>query len=195
MNTVLTQVLKEFVSESWYFPQIRVVDAVEILIITFLFYQIILWIKNTKAWMLLRGILVVALFILVAAVFKMYTILWIAQNSLPVMATAVVIIFQGVPVVAHIFKYRFDDAQRAAMLAAAADAGALGVEVRYTTYTPEQTEIAQALAARFGLAPSGGSDYHGLRKPDIALGSGRGGLRVPYAYLAGLKALAGHECV
>ena len=94
MNTVLTQVLKEFVSESWYFPQIRVVDAVEILIITFLFYQIILWIKNTKAWMLLRGILVVALFILVAAVFKMYTILWIAQNSLPVMATAVVIIFQ-----------------------------------------------------------------------------------------------------
>ena len=94
MNTVLTQVLKEFVSESWYFPQIRVVDAVEILIITFLFYQIILWIKNTKAWMLLRGILVVALFILVAAVFKMYTILLIAQNSLPVMATAVVIIFQ-----------------------------------------------------------------------------------------------------
>ena len=94
MNTVLTQVLKEFVSESWYFPQIRVVDAVEILIITFLFYQIILWIKNTKAWMLLRGILVVALFILVAAVFKMYTILWIAQNSLPVMATAVVISFQ-----------------------------------------------------------------------------------------------------
>ena len=95
MNTVLTQVLKEFVSESWYFPQIRVVDAVEILIITFLFYQIILWIKNTKAWMLLRGILVGALlFILVAAFFKMYTILWIAQNSLPVMATAVVIIFQ-----------------------------------------------------------------------------------------------------
>ena len=94
MNTVLTQVLKEFVSESWYFPQIRVVDAVEILIITFLFYQIILWIKNTKAWMLLRGILVVALFILVAAVFKMYTGLLIAQNSLPVMGTAVVIIFQ-----------------------------------------------------------------------------------------------------
>ncbi len=56
----------------------------------------------------------------------------------------------------------------------------------------EVTAAAQALAARFGLAPSGGSDYHGLRKPDIALGSGRGGLRVPYAWLAGLKALAGH---
>lgn len=101
----------------------------------------------------------------------------------------------GVPVVAHIFKYRFDDAQRTAMLAAAADAGALGVEVRYTTYTPAQAAAAQALAARFGLAPSGGSDYHGLRKPDIALGSGRGDLCVPYAYLAGLKALAGRSRV
>ena len=94
MNSVLTQFLKRFVSESWYFPQIRVVDIVEILIIAFLFYQIILWIKNTKAWMLLRGILVLVVFILIAAIFKMYTILWIAQNSLPVLATAVVIIFQ-----------------------------------------------------------------------------------------------------
>ena len=101
----------------------------------------------------------------------------------------------GVPVVAHLFKYRFDDAQRTAMLSAAADAGALGLEVRYTTYTPEQTAAAQALAERFGLAPSGGSDYHGLRKPDIALGSGRGDLCVPYAYLAGVKTLAGRGCV
>ena len=54
----------------------------------------------------------------------------------------------GVPVVAHLFKYRFDDAQRTALLAAAADAGALGLEVRYTTYTPEQTAAAQALALR-----------------------------------------------
>ena len=101
----------------------------------------------------------------------------------------------GVPVVAHLFKYRFDDAQRTALLAAAADAGALGLEVRYTTYTPEQTAAAQALAGHFGLVPTGGSDYHGLRKPDIALGSGRGDLCVPYAYLAGVKTLAGRGCV
>ena len=100
----------------------------------------------------------------------------------------------GVPVVAHLFKYRFDDAQRTAMLTAAADAGALGLEVRYTTYTPGQAAAAQALAGRFGLVPTGGSDYHGLRKPDIALGSGRGDLCVPYAYLAGVKALAGRGC-
>ena len=57
-------------------------------------YQIILWIKNTKAWMLLKGIMVLVGFILVAAIFRMYVILWIADTLLPVMATAVVIIFQ-----------------------------------------------------------------------------------------------------
>lgn len=68
--------------------------------------------------------------------------------------------------------------------------GALGLEVRYTTYTPEQTAAAQALAGTSVSCQTGGSDYHGLRKPDIALGSGRGDLCVPYAYLAGVNALA-----
>ena len=69
--------------------------------------------------------------------------------------------------------------------------GALGVEVHYTTYTPEQTAAAQALAERFGLAPSGGSDYHGLRKPDIAPRLRPGRAARADAWLAGLKALAG----
>ena len=80
--------------EGFYFPEIRFVDIIEIIIIAFLIYQIILWIKNTKAWMLLKGIMVLVGFILVAAIFRMYVILWIADTLLPVMATAVVIIFQ-----------------------------------------------------------------------------------------------------
>ena len=89
------ELIKTFADKYFaHVPSLRITDIVEILIISFLVYHIMVWIKNTKAWMLLRGILVVALFILVAAIFKMYTILWIAQNSLPVMATAVVIIFQ-----------------------------------------------------------------------------------------------------
>lgn len=77
-----------------YMPEVRFVDLLEIIIIAFLIYQLILWIKNTKAWMLLKGILVLAGFILFAAIFRMYTILWIAENLLPVMATAAVIVFQ-----------------------------------------------------------------------------------------------------
>lgn len=94
MKNAITRFLDGYFSGGLYLPDIRIVDIVEIVIIAFLVYQIILWIKNTKAWMLLKGILVLALFILMAAIFKMYTILWIAKNTLPVMATAAVIIFQ-----------------------------------------------------------------------------------------------------
>ena len=77
-----------------YFPKIQVTDVVEIIIIAFLVYQLMVWIKHTKAWMLLRGIIVLLVFILLAAIFKMHTILWIATNSISVLATAAVVVFQ-----------------------------------------------------------------------------------------------------
>ena len=61
--------------DDWYFPSIHFTDILEILIITVIVYEIMLWIKNTKAWMLLRGLLTLGAFILVAAIFKMHTIL------------------------------------------------------------------------------------------------------------------------
>ena len=79
---------------SLYLPNIQITDIVEVLILTFLIYQIMVWIKNTKAWMLLRGILVLAVFILLAAIFNMHTILFIAENLVTVMATAAVVVFQ-----------------------------------------------------------------------------------------------------
>lgn len=73
---------------------IRWADIVEIIILSFLLYHILLWIKNTKAWSLLKGILVIGAFILVAAYFDMNTILWIVQNMFSVAVTAVVVILQ-----------------------------------------------------------------------------------------------------
>lgn len=78
----------------WYMPDVKVTDIIEIMIIAFLVYQVIVWIKNTKAWMLMKGIAVLAVFILLAAVFKMNTILWLAKNSISVLATAAIIVFQ-----------------------------------------------------------------------------------------------------
>ena len=75
-------------------PKITMTDVVEILIITFLFYYMLVWIKNTREWVLLKGIMVILLFVLVAAVFQMNTIIWIAKNTLSVAITAIVIIFQ-----------------------------------------------------------------------------------------------------
>lgn len=70
------------------------IDFVEIFIISFLIYQVLLWIKNTRAWMLLRGILVILIFVAVAAIFQMSTILWIAERTLSVGIVALVVIFQ-----------------------------------------------------------------------------------------------------
>ncbi|MDR2889044.1 MAG: diadenylate cyclase CdaA [Lachnospiraceae bacterium] len=69
-------------------------DIVEILIISFLAYNVMVWIKNTRAWSLLKGIVVIAVFILIAVLFRMNTILWIARNITVVAVTAVIVILQ-----------------------------------------------------------------------------------------------------
>lgn len=70
------------------------IDFIEILIIAFLFYHILLWIKSTKAWNLFKGIIVILLFVLVSVIFQMNTILWLAERTLNVGLIALVIIFQ-----------------------------------------------------------------------------------------------------
>ena len=77
-----------------YFPKIQIMDIIEILIITVIVYEIMLWIKNTKAWMLLRGIIMLGVFILVAWIFQMHTILFLAAQSINVLAIAAVVVFQ-----------------------------------------------------------------------------------------------------
>lgn len=93
MEQRITQFLTKYV-KGWYFPEMRITDVVEIIIITFLVYQIVVWIKNTKAWMLLKGITVLSIFILLAFIFQMHTILWLAESAVTVMATAAVVVFQ-----------------------------------------------------------------------------------------------------
>lgn len=77
-----------------YLPEVRVIDIIEIVIVAFLVYKIMVWIKNTKAWMLLRGIIVLGLFILIAAILRMHTVMWLARNSITVLATAGIVVFQ-----------------------------------------------------------------------------------------------------
>lgn len=80
-----------------YLPRISyitVFDVLEILIIAFLIYHILIWIKNTRAWSLLKGILVIAVFILLATAFQMNTILWIVNKLFTVALIAIVVILQ-----------------------------------------------------------------------------------------------------
>ncbi len=75
-------------------PVITVIDIVEIIIIAFLFYTVLVWIKSTRAWMLFKGLTVILVFVLAAAIFQMSTILWLAEKTLNVGVIALVIIFQ-----------------------------------------------------------------------------------------------------
>ena len=71
------------------FPKIGIIDIIQIALIAFFVYQFMVWIKYTHAYTLLKGILVVLLFILIAYIFKMNTILWIFTRIV-----GVIVIFQ-----------------------------------------------------------------------------------------------------
>lgn len=89
---VLTDFFKKITG--WYLPQVKISDIVEIIIIAILIYYVMVWIKDTRAWMLLKGILVVAAFTLFAVLFQLKTILWIERSIINVGIIAIVIIFQ-----------------------------------------------------------------------------------------------------
>ena len=73
--------------------KIGVIDIIEILIISVLFYHILLWIKTTRAWNLFKGLIIILLFVLVAALFQMDTILWLAEKLFNIGLVALVVIF------------------------------------------------------------------------------------------------------
>ncbi len=59
--------------------------------------------------------------------------------------------------------------------------GLQGVECYYSEHDPAFTQFLIEMCRSLGLAVTGGSDYHGKAKPHIALGRGRGDLRIPYS--------------
>ena len=77
-----------------HIPSIIWTDVVEVFIIAFLLYHIMLWIKNTRAWALLKGLLVIGAFVLIAVFFKMNTFLWIVTNLFSIAAIAIVVVLQ-----------------------------------------------------------------------------------------------------
>lgn len=81
---------------SWlsFVPRISIRNMVEIAIIAFLVYEVLVWIKNTRAWNLLKGLLVILVFGIVASIFQLDTILLILEKTATIAVTALMIIFQ-----------------------------------------------------------------------------------------------------
>ena len=87
----------------------------------------------------------------------------------------------GIPVLAHpgLLNCKSDD-QFDKLIAGLKEMGIQGVEVLYSEHTPEQTRLFTDLARHHNLIMTGGTDFHGAIQPEIALGTGKGNLFVPY---------------
>lgn len=75
-------------------PKINFSDIIEICILAFLIYHVVKWVKNTRAWSLVKGLVVIMIFWLVAIVFDLNVVIWIIKNTINVGIIAIVIIFQ-----------------------------------------------------------------------------------------------------
>ena len=86
--------LFDFNRTSLHMPSVRIPDILEIIIIAFLVYHILVWAKDTRLWSLLKGVIVILVFILIAALFNMSTIIWIVERVVGIAFIAIVVILQ-----------------------------------------------------------------------------------------------------
>ena len=89
--------LKEFFSKAMMWmriPGIDIIDVLEIIIIAFIVYNVVKWVRSTRAWMPVKGLMILLVFWLIASILKMDVILWIFYNTIGVGITAIIIVFQ-----------------------------------------------------------------------------------------------------
>ncbi len=89
----VTGAIDEYIS-SLHMPTISPIDVIEIVILSFLIYYLLAWIRNTRAWALFKGMIVILVFLLIAVMFEMTTILWLVEHALSTMVIALVVVLQ-----------------------------------------------------------------------------------------------------
>lgn len=110
------------------------------------------------------------------------------EKVTPVQAVELIRKVGGIPILAHPVLYRMGKDALQQLVSLLTEAGLMGIEVIYSTYTAAETRDMQRLAERNGLLPSGGSDFHGDCKPGLELGTGyHGKLFVPAEFWERLK--------
>lgn len=105
----------------------------------------------------------------------------------PKEAISMILEADGFPAVAHPLQYKLGWAKTAELISFLKDLGIKGVEVYYSSHNQYESSRLKEIAKLYSLLPTGGSDFHGANKPDIDMGSGRGGLRVSDLLLDDIK--------
>lgn len=91
---MFSETLANFSFATSYMPNIGWRDVIDILIVAFVIYKIIFWIKETRAWTLFKGIFVIIIFSVLAVALQLNTIVWILSNAVSVGIIAVIVVFQ-----------------------------------------------------------------------------------------------------
>lgn len=106
------------------------------------------------------------------------------EEALPLITAA-----GGIPILAHPMLYNLGYAQVEELIQYLIPLGLKGIEAYHSSNNSSQSDKLRSLAIKYNLVVSGGSDFHGANKPDIELGTGRGGLRVTEHILDRIKTL------
>ncbi len=111
------------------------------------------------------------------------------EEITPVDAIRMILTHHGIPVLAHPLLYSLTKKQLEALVGELKEAGLKGMEAVYVLNKGSDEAHMRALAKKYGLLVTGGSDFHGANKPDISLGTGlKHNLEIPYSLLETLKA-------
>lgn len=115
------------------------------------------------------------------------------EKVTPVQAVDLILKSGGVPVLAHPPLYHMGNDRLDTLTASLKEAGLMGIESFYSTYTNQDERDMLRLADKYDLLLSGGSDFHGVNKPGLNLGCGYGKLFVPEDLLLKIKAALPRE--
>lgn len=113
------------------------------------------------------------------------------EKVTPTDAVRIILAAKGVPVLAHPILYNLRDIELRGLVMQMKEAGLVGIEAIYSTYSPEDERYIRRIAKDYDLQISGGSDFHGSNKPGIDLGTGFGSLFVPEDVLERLRIFKG----
>lgn len=109
------------------------------------------------------------------------------EKITPAQAVSLILEAGGIPILAHPVLYHMTKTQLETLVRELKAAGLVGIEAVYSTYSSADEREIKALAAKFGLCISGGSDFHGTAKPGLDLASGYGRLMIPEEILTNLR--------
>ncbi|MCI7066758.1 MAG: diadenylate cyclase CdaA [Butyrivibrio crossotus] len=92
--SAISNFIEEYISNIYIPRTLRVSNIFEIIILAIILYEFMAWVKTTRAFALLKGIIVILVFLIIAYIFDFTTILWIAGKVINIAIIAVVVIFQ-----------------------------------------------------------------------------------------------------